>query len=279
MVLILRETCQQYYNRRIKEGWKEISRDGYKVILLSPDGNIKREIDLRNDVLTLRPNASGDETNIESQYPDSGEHWDKVDEELADDDGTYVYTTRAFYQRDLYKLPTVSGSGTINFIKIYFRARQYPSWGFAYIRPSLKINSTVTDGTEIELTDTYTTYSEQWNNNPANGKAWEWADINTLQIGISMKIDTDIPPPPQARCTQVYVEIDYTSGPSYEDSGLRYSDGQNIYKIAATSEDSPLRIWAGEIRDIALVDTDDANASPLRIKTKDGVKALRKYTS
>jgi len=39
----------------------------------------------------LRPNAAGDETTIASQYPDSGAHWDKVDEETPDNDTTYVY--------------------------------------------------------------------------------------------------------------------------------------------------------------------------------------------
>ena len=61
-----RETCQEYFDRRIREGWKCISRDGPLVVLLSPDG-IRKEMDLRNDVETLRPNAAGDETNIDSQ--------------------------------------------------------------------------------------------------------------------------------------------------------------------------------------------------------------------
>ncbi|KKK76274.1 hypothetical protein LCGC14_2865300, partial [marine sediment metagenome] len=30
---------------------------------------------------TFRPNAAGDETSIETQFPDSGSHYDKVDEE------------------------------------------------------------------------------------------------------------------------------------------------------------------------------------------------------
>ncbi len=155
----------------------------------------------------LRPNAVGDETNIESQYPTSGEHWDKVDEETPDEATTRLYNSDCPYERDLYNLPASSGSGTINFIKIYIRCKRYKetdpeSWA----KPSLKSNSTVTDGTEIDLTTTWTTYSEQWNTNPADGEAWEWADIDALQIGVSLKSgSTDM-----AYCTQVYVEVDYT---------------------------------------------------------------------
>lgn len=34
----------------------------------------------------LRPNAAGDETNVQSQLPASGAHWDKVDEATPDGD-------------------------------------------------------------------------------------------------------------------------------------------------------------------------------------------------
>jgi hypothetical protein len=154
---------------------------------------------------TLRPNAAGDETNIANQYPSSGEHWDKVDEETPDESNTHVNTNSTSYQRDLYNLPAHSvGSGTINFIKIYFRFKLF-STGTGYAKPSLKSNSTVTDGTEVEHTSgTWTTYSEQWNTNPADSQPWEWADIDALQIGVSLKKGTM-----NIYCTQVYVEIDY----------------------------------------------------------------------
>jgi len=70
----------------------------------------------------------------------------------------------------------------------------------------LKSNSTVTDGTEIELTSSFTEYSEQWNNNPADSQAWEKADINNLQIGVALKAISGY----YGYCTQVYVEIDYS---------------------------------------------------------------------
>ena len=157
----------------------------------------------------LRPNAAGDETSLPLQVPDTGEHWDKVDEVTPDDNSTLVGNNSTSYKRDLYNLPAHSeGSGTINFIKVYFRTHKYSVAGTGYAKPSIKSNSTVTDGTEVEQTTTWTTYSQQWNTNPADSQPWEWADIDALQIGVSIKGDGSI----YSRCTQVYVEVDYTAG-------------------------------------------------------------------
>ena len=69
----------------------------------------------------LRPNSAGDETNIPYQSPDTGEHWDKVDDITPDDDLTALYCGNGTY-RDLYNLPNHSvGSGTINKITVYIR--------------------------------------------------------------------------------------------------------------------------------------------------------------
>ena len=158
---------------------------------------------------TLRPNAAGDENTIDFQIPADSfpatDHWNKVDEEVADE-VTYLDSQSLIYQRDLYNLPASSGSGTINFIKIYFRCR---GGGLTNgdARPALKSNSTVTDGTEVNLAGAWTTYSQQWNTNPASEPdAWTWADIDALQIGVSLKKYAD----GQAQVTQVYVEVDYT---------------------------------------------------------------------
>lgn len=148
---------------------------------------------------TLRPNAAGDETTVEDQFPDSGSHWEKVDEASPDDD-TYVY---GFTGRDLYNLPASSGSGTINFIKVYFRARDV--YGTNTIKPSIKSDGIVTDGIGIDPSDTYATYSQQWNTNPADHQAWEWSDIDALQIGIWLAgLQTIV------YCTQVYVVVDHS---------------------------------------------------------------------
>jgi hypothetical protein len=188
---------------------------------------------------TLRPNAAGGETGLD-QFPSSGENWDKVDEATPDDGSTYVEPDdTGYFQRDLYNLPAHSeGSGTINFIKIYFRCKRDVTGAPAYAKPSLKSNSTVTDGTQVTLTNAWTTYSQQWNTNPADGEAWEWDDIDALQIGVSLKADYELYWP---ACTQVYVEVDYTAGgepteKSSSDSGSGGEDTPIPSAILASSE-------------------------------------------
>jgi hypothetical protein len=160
------------------------------------------------EIETLRPNAPGDETSIEMQEPASGAHWEKVDEAESDEYNTYIGESRAGYHRDLYNLPASSGSGTINFIKVYFVVVNGGKSGNA--KPSLKSNSTVTDGTEISVPFSWEEFSQQWNANPADGQPWEWADIDALKIGVSLESDY---PGWYIYCTQVYVEVHYTPPP------------------------------------------------------------------
>ncbi len=158
---------------------------------------------------TLRPDATGDENSIQYPTADPTTHWNLVDEATPDEGTTTIYTPSFTYERDLYNLPAHSiGSGTINSIKIYFRCRSQSGTG--YVKPSLKSDSVVTDGSEITFTSsTFATNSQQWNTNPADSESWEWADIDALQIGVSLKKDTSF----AMICTQVYVEVDYTAAP------------------------------------------------------------------
>lgn len=153
----------------------------------------------------LRPNAAGDVTLTTGQFPDSTFHYDKVNEAVADEDETYVYDIdgSAAY-RDLYHLPAHSGSGTINFIKVYARCREVSEEGYATIY--IKTGGTEYNSAAMPVTVSYANYSHQWNDNPQTEVAWTWDNIDALQIGIGIPNAAAV----QARCTQVWVEIDYT---------------------------------------------------------------------
>lgn len=75
----------------------------------------------------------------------------------------------------------------------------------------IKSNSTVTESTET-VGSSWETVSEEWAVNPADSEAWEWADIDALQIGVSIVRGAA---GTEAQCTQVYVEVDYTPAPPY----------------------------------------------------------------
>ena len=205
MQKILHETCQQYVARRLSEGWSIVWQKGYNLLLSSPDGRILRPVDLRNDVETLRPNAAGDETGL-PQYPAIGDNWDKVDEVTPDGIDTVVYDQYGTYLRDLYELPASTGSGSINFIKVYFRIYAEMGDNTGKAKPVIKSDTTVTEGTEVDATGSWVTRSQQWNTNPADSEAWQWSDIDALQIGIALRKDGAT----YCNCTQLYVEVDYT---------------------------------------------------------------------
>ena len=168
--------------------------------------------------LILRPNAAGDETSLPVQYPNSTAHWDKVSESVADDYTTYVAmsTTINTYQRDLYNLePHTTETGVINSVTIYFRIGDGSSNGTCYAKPSQKSGGTVTDGTEVAYSIgtnfVFSTYSQTYTTNPATGNAYTWAEIDSLQVGISLKSAVSYK---FSECTQIYVEVSYISTPN-----------------------------------------------------------------
>ena len=164
----------------------------------------------------LRPNAAGIETNISTQVPTSGEHWDKVDEADADDSSTFIHTVATTYERDLYNLPASSvGQGTINSIEIYFCVRSFGLSYSAYIMPSLESGGTIISGAGVDHRGaSWAVYSQQWNANPVTEEPWGWADIDALQIGIRLRGSDS----KAAYCTQIYIEIDYRVPVTHEGS-------------------------------------------------------------
>ena len=153
---------------------------------------------------TLRPNGAGDETTL-SQYPGSDANWDKVDDVTPDYDDTYVFALGGTYKRDLYALPAHSaGSGTINSVKVYARAKRQSSAYDSEI--SIKTNNTVEDSSAFRIGTYWELNSIQYNTNPITENAWTWEEIDALQIGVRMWGT----PSYWCRCTQVYVEVDYT---------------------------------------------------------------------
>ena len=155
----------------------------------------------------LRPNGDGSETAIHSQYPGITSHYDKVDEVTADNASTTVYTENTVYERDLYALPAHSDYGVISNIAISFRGMCISTTS-GKIKAALRINSTTYDGTEKSFAsnNTWETFSQTYTTNPNSSNAWTWANIDDLEIGVSLKGDSKA----QTFCTQVYVTVTYT---------------------------------------------------------------------
>ena len=166
-----------------------------------------------NDAIIYRPDAAGDKTNIVDQYPDTGEHWDKVAEEIFDGDGTYVATDSNVWQEDLYNITdhsTQTAGGTINYVIVYMvsHSTANATESNAYIH--IKTNGVEYNGPEETLAISYATYSYQWDDNPLTGNPWTWDEIDALQIGVGLR-RPDVAE--YTLCTQVYVEVDFDAPP------------------------------------------------------------------
>lgn len=182
-------------------------------------------------ILTLRPNAAGDETNL-IKSGTGGDNYDRVDEVISDGGTTYVTDfADADWIRDFYNIENSSGSGQISKIAIY--AVVY-AWPIIWVptQASLKINckagSTVDEGDGQAVTNVYDTYSEEWASNPDDGQGWEWTYIDSLQIGISLRKPNAIAAS-MTMCTQVYVDVEYTPPiKQFDNSGLPVAGGKQL---------------------------------------------------
>ena len=159
--------------------------------------------------LTLRPTGAGALTEWTSQYPASGAHWEKVDESVADDDTTYIYSQGT--PTDLFSItPSVLG-GKINSVAVTVRV--YPegynagedahAWGAVRTHDTTYYSSASQNFTY----HTYTNLTFTWTTNPNTSSAWTWSEIYTMQIGLKTQINSTVP---TVRCTQVYATVDYT---------------------------------------------------------------------
>ncbi len=165
------------------------------------------------ETINYRPNAAGDETGIDEQYPASGEHWDKVDEATHDGDSTYVASDSPPWKEDLYNITDHSdqtAGGDINYARVYQVARATDNATQTSAYAHIKTNGVEYNGTEETVTTSYAAYSYQWDNNPQSGSPWTWSEIDALQTGIGLRQPTG---GAYTRCTQVYTEVSFNAPP------------------------------------------------------------------
>lgn len=179
----------------------------YQVSPNQPDWNIVMP-QAMSEILV--PNGDGCITQLPSQYPCCGPHWEKVDEQPYPDDlETYVSTEgSSYWKKDLYELSNYTiadGDETITSIVIYYRFASERSGYTAYAQPIIYTNGEIFDGTITTTDDSnFITVSWELTENPVTEETWTWNDISDLQAGIKMKGYSSYK---AAICTQVYVVV------------------------------------------------------------------------
>ena len=176
--------------------------------------------------LTLRPDGVGTYTQYDSQFPTSGEHWDKVDEETPDEDSTYIEGDSTNNDKDSYTL-TDSGLpvGTIiNSVTVYIRSKKSETPPTS-VATFIRTNGADYTGLEIALSLSYVNYSTLYTTNPQTGSNWTVAEIDSLEAGMQHtgaknKIE---------RTTQVWIDVVYTDTPDHYVESV----GSNTYPYAS----------------------------------------------
>ena len=165
--------------------------------------------------LILRPDSNGSENEV-YQYPDSGSHYDKVDEEISDDDATYLYydTTLSGPKDGYFFYPDSGlGSATINSVTVYAKVKRYDV-GYAGFRLIVKVSGSHNESEVKYATANYIDISGTWTTNPYTGQPWTTEEVNALEAGIRFNgIGGGCL---WERCTQIWIVVDYTpNGTTY----------------------------------------------------------------
>jgi len=164
------------------------------------------------ETLILRPDEDGDYEQLAEDYF-TLDNWQCVDDTgSGDGSNTYVYDNdQNNYDTDTYRTENHgSASGTINSVTVYIRCERSGS-DTCHGRAILRMGSTnYYNSQTFNLASSWTLYSTTFYTNPAGG-AWTWSAIDSLEYGVSLESgDTSGGGRSYARCTQVYVEVNYT---------------------------------------------------------------------
>jgi hypothetical protein len=150
-------------------------------------------------------------------------HYALVDESIADDDGTYVYTSvleevDSFDMQDPSYGSIPDSELVINYVNVYYRCRSYVFLG---PDPAYWVNVSLhmVDGGDLYLlkSNTFynlysTVYSGSLYNNPVTNEKWTKSDLEDLEVAI--RLDAASGNSVSARCTQIRVLISYTCTPA-----------------------------------------------------------------
>jgi hypothetical protein len=178
---------------------------------------------------TIHPNAAGQYAQWTQESPPASAHWDCCDEDPPDDDSSYIESNSAAWKYEAYNLVNHTGSGTINWVRVYVRAKLV-SPGTSIIRTLIRTYGANYESGDITPSTSYQTNCTQYNTNPNTGLAWTWAEIDSLQAGASGILSGNV----NIRMTAVWVIVDYSPVGGYElDLNGNFTIDLSTYPLAS----------------------------------------------
>jgi len=178
---------------------------------------------------TIHPNAAGQYAQWTQESPPNSAHWNCCDEDPPDDDSSYVESNSAAWKYEAYNLENHTGSGTINWVRVYVRAKLV-SPETSIIRTLIRTYGANYESGDITPSTSYQNNYTQYDTNPNTGLAWTWDEIDSLQAGASAKISGMV----NIRMTTVWVVINYSPVGGYElDLNGNFTIDLSTYPLAS----------------------------------------------
>lgn len=243
MESVTRQTCQQYFDRRLSEGWECISRQGHDAVLRSPDGFLL-PIDLRNDF--GGPNSPGtvvDDATIGTLV------WNDPNyAKVSDGIFAYAFPTGGPFTTHYLKATNFGFSipvgSTINGIYVEIEKLKHSgvSAKDAFVRivkadGSIGITNKADTISDWPIVETYTPYggiSDLW------GEAWTPADVNSPNFGVALSAVVSGPGLGSAYVDYIRITISYTPPPPpAAPTNVQATDGTHPDKVVVTWNASP----------------------------------------
>jgi hypothetical protein len=169
-------------------------------------------IPVRADQVTLAPDGAGDLTELNIGGTAST-NWEAAKTNDGDDSFVENANSDVTYYTDLYNLQSPSVSGTVNWVRVYVRARRGQDHAGQVLQTGLKtaikIDAAVSEGTAETLTNNYADYYMEYATKPG-GASWTWTDVEALQAGVALRRSNTGQGNKWSRATRVWVVVDYT---------------------------------------------------------------------
>ena len=156
----------------------------------------------------LRPDADGDEVALLANG--AAADWDCVDEASPDDDTTYLSNNTTTFVYDSLNLQASALSGeTITAIDAWDRSRVAASPGAQDEKEAgVRLGGANTMGAVFQFDSTLYIDRESAALARPGGGSWAVSDLASLQVRIGLRENGSS----TARCTQAWVEVNYTAG-------------------------------------------------------------------
>jgi hypothetical protein len=135
-------------------------------------------------VLTIRPNAAGDTT---EWAPSAGDNYAAVDEEVCDDDTSYVEDDTAD-QTDLYNYGAISATAGVIGVQVNTDCRETDATSFSLKTVCKSGATTDADAGQAIGSASYVTRTRILETDPDTAAAWTAGGVNAAQFGVKVKV-------------------------------------------------------------------------------------------